>query len=963
MRLLFLALIFVSTLCRAQFLTEPDQNPTSLHWFVIRSPHFRVIYPQGMDSTARQTLIRLETAREPVSQSLGRRPRPLSVILQNQTTVSNGFVTLLPRRSEFFSTPPQSPFLAGTLNWLDQLALHEYRHVVQYEKGLTGISGAFRTVFGDGMLAVIAQGMPDWFFEGDAVGAETVLSRSGRGRIPEFDLGLRANLLAGRRYSYPKAVSGSFRDNVPNHYVLGYFLTTYLKRNQGANAWDQILSRYYRFPFYPFSFSNSLKKTTGYRVEELYRRTMQDLETEWRAQQEGLPVTPGTPLVTGRNRAFTNYQFPQFIDNRRTVAVKSGLADIQQLVILSPEAPERRVHVQGLFNDPDQISAAAGKVVWTEFIPDPRWGARIFSDLKLLDVASGKVRRLTYRGRFTTASLSPDASRLIAVENDENGLTRLVVLETASGRARRSFSGAAGVFYQHPRWADDGRTVVVVRLAAGRKTLEELDTETGTRRLLLPERNENLSHPQPWREWVFYNSPRSGMDNIYALNRRTGQQFQVTSRPLGAYHAAVSPDGTRLAFQDFTADGHRILEMPLEPARWRPLAEVREEAVRYFGPVVRQDAGVVPLDSSAGRTVARAERYRPLVHAFNIFSYGPLVSSSGQELQLGIQSQDLLGTTLLAAAYSYDATEQTGAFSTNLSYRALFPIIDLGFTTGQRRTSVYVDRREPLDSLRSDRWNYNQFRAGLRLPLNLTRSRYLQSLNASVFYNFQSVKGYELPARFFTEAGGNSLHFMNYGLSYNLSLKQSKRDVAPRLGIGLSATLRHTPFGGALRGELWGVSGGLFLPGIGRHHSIRFRGAYQQQRGLTDGDRSRLYRFAPAVLYPRGAPYIAFDRLLIGGAEYHLPLLNTHWALGRWLYVQRVKGMVFTDVAQGQSRIPASGNRIQQVTGDEHTVGADLSFVFNPLRLRTNLEVGVRTIYNVRTGLWDLQPLVIDVGF
>ena len=274
-----------------------------------------------------------------------------------------------------------------------------------------------------------------------------------------------------------------------------------------------------------------------------------------------------------------------------------------------------------------------------------------------------------------------------------------------------------------------------------------------------------------------------------------------------------------------------------------------------------------------------------------------------------------------------------------------------------------MDRREPQDSLRSDQWGYNQFRAGLRLPLNLTRSRFRQSLSVSAFYNLQQVRGYDLPARFLTEAGSNTLHFVQYGVAYNLALKQSRRDVAPRLGLGVSATLRNTPFGGGLRGELWAVSGSVFVPGLGKHHSIRLRGAYQQQRGLADGDRSRLYRFAPAVLYPRGAPYIAYDQLRIAGVDYLLPLLNPHWALGRWLYVQRVKGVLFADYAEGISRVPVTSGRLQRIAGTERTVGADLSFVFNPMRLRINLEVGARVIYNVRTGRWDVQPLVIDVGF
>ena len=950
--------LFGTLSAQAQFLTDPDQNPTRLRWSQLRSPHFRLIYPRDVDSTARQTLTRLEQIYEPVSQSLGRRPRPIPIVLQNQTTISNGFVTLLPRRSEFFTTAPQDPFLSGTLNWLDQLAIHEFRHVVQYEKGLTGISLVAYRLFGYGALAGLSLGLPDWFFEGDAVGTETALSRGGRGRIPEFDLGFRANLLAGRRFSYPKAVGGSFRDNVPNHYILGYFLTTYLRRNYNADAWSRILTRYYRFPLYPFSFSASLRRTTGLRVETLYQKTLADLDEQWRRQTAELRLTEAEPFPIGRNRSFTNYRFPQAIAPDAVVAVRSGLEDIEQLVLLQKGKAERRLHWMGLFNNPEMLSASAGKVAWLEFIPDPRWGLRIFSDIKLLDVETGRVTRLSHRARYGAVALSPDARRLVAVQNDESGRTRLVVLDAGDGRELQTFPDSAGVFHQQPRWSDDSRSVVFVRQTSRGKALAEWNAETGAMRLLTTERIENISHPQPWKEWVLYNSPVSGIDNIYALNRQTGERFQVTSRKLGAYHAAVS--GNRLVVQDFTPDGHRIVDMPLNPSAWTPVGRVPDGAVRYFGPLLNQESGPVLLDTVAASRIP-ARPYSRLANALNIYSWGPLLASDGQGLSLGIQSQDLLGTTLLAGGYRYDANERTNGYFASLSYRALYPFIDVGVSGGQRRTSSYIDRALPLDSLRRDLWNYTQWNAGLRLPLNLTRSRYRQGLTLSANYGFLTVRDYNLPRSSFGEITNGTLHTLNYGLNYSALLKQSKRDVAPRKGIAVSAIFRHTPFGGQFQGQLGAVAGSLYVPGIGKHHTLRLRGGYQQQWGRTD-TRS-LYRFAPGILYPRGADYIAYDQLQIAGAEYHLPLLNPHWALGRWLYIQRIRGVVFTDYAEGSARIPTQNGGFRTVRGYEHTVGADLVFAFNPLRLRIPLEVGVRATYNVRTGEFRYEPLIIDIGF
>jgi hypothetical protein len=974
----------------SQSLPILDQNPTSLRWYRLTTPHFRVLYPTGFDSTAQRTARRLESLYEPASASLEKEPRRISVLLQNQTTNSNGFVTLFPRRSEFFAIPPQDPGLAGTLDWLDLLAVHEYRHVVQNDKALQGYGRVLYTFLGNTGLSIPLMTVPDWFAEGDAVSNETLLSSSGRGRIPNFDLGMRANLLSGRRFDYPKAVSGSYRDNVPNHYVLGYFLTTYLKRTYGPDVWSRVLNRNYRrFPW-PFAFSASIKNETKLRTEDLYRKTMDDLTETWQQQQQELAITPVTffPERVEKQRSvptatqsqpvrrsgpvFTNYQHPQFLTDSSVVCVKSGLGDTPRLVILTKNGRERLLQVQGFPNDPDLLSATSSKVCWIEFGYDPRWTQRIYSNIRLLDLQSGKLTRLTHRARYLVATLSPDNTKLIVVENTDRYKTRLLILDAKTGKQLSEISNPEDEFYLHPRWQTDNRTIVVVALKNGQKTIQTIDTKAGTRTDLLPRINENISHPQPWGKYVFYNSPRTGIDNIYAVDTQSKQVFQVTSRPLAAYHAAVSPSGSRLAFEDFAATGYRIADMPLNPSTWKLVTEPgRQGLVRYFGALPQQEPGAAQgrqilnrpaIDSIPGSAAYTPERFRRLAHAFNIFSWGPILSSTGQALSVGFSSQDLLSTTQLGVGYSYNQAERAGNAFAQLSYQGLYPILDLSFQYGSRSTSLYIDRVQPLDSLRTDRWQYSQLTAGFRLPFQLTNSKYIQNIGLSAYYNYLQVTGYDLPFRYITEVGGTgALSALTYGFSYSHLLRQSKRDVAPRWGQTLSVNYRTTPFGGRLVGEQWGVQTNFYFPGLANHHSLRLRAGYQQQWQGT-------YRFSPVVFYPRGQLYVSDDKIEAGSAEYRLPIADTHWSLGRWLYVQRIKATGFYDMAQGQSVVEVRDiyGRLRGYENQRHayqTTGLDVSFVFNVLRMRTPFEAGFRSIYNLTTREWLLQPLVIDIGF
>lgn len=947
---------------RAQSLPVLPQNPPGLGWRQVRTPHFQVLYPAGLDSAARRTAARLEALHGPDVATLGVSPRPIGVVLQNQTTVANAFVTFLPRHAEFFITPDQGQGL-GTVDWLDGLVVHEYRHVGQFEKARGGIGRVLGPLLGDGALGVAALGVPQWFFEGDAVGTETALTRSGRGRIPAFSVGLRANLLSGRLYSYQKAVNGSLRDNVPNWYVLGYFMTSYLKAHYGPNVWSRALTQYYKFPFYPFSFSNGIRRTTGLRVEELYARTMHEMDSTWRAQQAAQPAPTLAQELSGQapTRLFTPYQYPQYVTDSTVLALKSGLNNLPQLVLLGRRGRERRVFTPGLLNVPEMLSVAGGRAVWPEFRAHPRYGQRVYSELKVLDLASGRLRRIGTGGRWAAAALSPDGRRLIAVRTDAAYHHALVLLDADTGAELQTLPNPHNDFYQQPRFLPDGRRVVAVALSAAGKTLQVLDPTTSKTQNLLPVANVNLANPQPWGDYVLYNSPQSGVDNIYAVALASGQTFRVTSRPFGAYHAAVAPGGRTLAFHDERATGARIVEMPLDPATWTPLptpaladnpglypyAETmaaREPAGRQVARLLaRPDSGTV----AGGAPRAGVSRYRPLNHAFNLFSYGLVQAPGGSSVALGLRSQDLLNTAQAFVGLSYDQTERTAAVLGALSYQALPVVLDATMQYGGRNAALYIDRRRPLDSLRRDQWRYARLSAGLRLPLTLTRSKYLQALTLSAYYLHEQVYGYDLPVRTLTDVGPNqALHAVQTSLGYVAQLKLSARDVAPRGGGSLLATWRTTPFATRLQARQVGVQGSVFLPGLARHHALRLRAGYQWQ------DQAR-YQFGAAVSFPRGEGYTSFDRLRTASLDYSLPLAYPHLTLGRVLYVQRLRATLFGDVARGEF--------IGRGFINYRNVGLDVAALFNVLRLRTPLEAGVRVVYSTYLRQWVVEPLAFDI--
>ncbi|MCU0467672.1 MAG: hypothetical protein MUF58_03650 [Arcicella sp.] len=949
------------------------QNPSSLRWSQINTPHFRLIFPSAIAPTANRTANVLEKVYLPVSSSLGKSPRPISIIIQNQNTDSNGFVTILPRRSEFFLTPPQDYTLLGTNNWLDLLAVHEFRHVVQYDKALTGFSKLFYHLFGNNGLAVVTGvSVPNWFWEGDAVGIESSLTSSGRGRIPTFDMALRTQLLSGKQFSYAKAVCGSFRDFIPNHYVSGYFMTTHLKNNFGNDIWGKILEDSYRKPFYPFSFSSNIKQKTKLTTERLYNETFKNIKDQWTSQISELKETPAKTLKTTSNSYFTNYHYPQILADGRVLAIKSGLSDIQQLVILDTLQNEEKVLELGILNDSKMLSVSGSKVVWTEFNYDPRWDQKNFSAIKLYDFNSNRLSSVTHKSKFLSAALSGDGNKIVAVENSTNDKCSLVILETVNGREFFRIPNPSNALYTQPRW--DGNSVIyAVKLLDNRKSIVKIEAETGREEtVFVSSKEENISHPVKIENFILFNSGITGVDNIFAYDLEKKQRFQVTNRKFGAFNPCLSADNKHLYFNDFTINGHNVAIMPFDSSTFLSFDETINKPVQFFGQMVLKEAGENLLQNIP--TTQFPIRKYSKANILNPYTWGLVLNSlDANSLNLGISSKDLLSTTTISTGYTYNANENRGQYYANLTYAGWYPTISLNYTNGERQAEFYIDKQAPFDTLVSDTWRQQQIVVGLGLPLTLTRSKYLQTINLGLSAALTQISGYDLKNRTSSLSFNGNLNSMIYSFSYIRQLKRSPRDIAPKFAQAFSFYLRNMPFGGDVDAGVLAMQGSLFFPGVLRHHSLQLRGGIQTQNGFKNAigaPNDKLYVFGSPILFPRGHLYRSYENLAVGSVEYRLPLFDPDWNLGRVLYLKRFKTNIFLDYAKGYTdynwtefkdgkQLTYRGSNQSSFT----SIGFDFTSQFHFMRFSQQFEIGCRFIYLPDKNQQIFQPLLVNIGF
>ena len=109
----------------AQFYNT-GQAPASVKWEQIKTHNFQIIYPDSFYNEANRAANLLEYMYGHISADYDFKPEKISIILYNQSVLSNGYVAWAPSRAEWVTIPPRDSY---SEDWLEQLALHEFHEM------------------------------------------------------------------------------------------------------------------------------------------------------------------------------------------------------------------------------------------------------------------------------------------------------------------------------------------------------------------------------------------------------------------------------------------------------------------------------------------------------------------------------------------------------------------------------------------------------------------------------------------------------------------------------------------------------------------------------------------------------------------------------------------------------------------------------------------------------------------
>jgi hypothetical protein len=848
-------------------------NPPSLKWKQINTEPARIIFPTELDSAAQQVAAIVQRLSQTTLPTIGHAQRKVNIVFQNQTTVANGYVQLAPFRSEFQLTPEQNSFDLGSLPWQKMLAIHEYRHVQQYNNFRVGVSAGMYYLFGEGGQALAnSLAVPNWFWEGDAVYQETLVSDQGRGRLPFFFNGYRALWAGNRHYSWMKLRNGSLRDYVPDWYPLGYMLVAYGRQTYGDDFWRKVGhdAAAFRPLFYPLQ--GAIHRNSGLSFPQFRERAMD----HFRAVLPVDSAAEAEQFARAHRHFDADQEFPQFAGSDSLLYMRSTYKQIPAFMMRDlRDGKGYKVRTRAISLD-NYFSYNSGLIVYAAFETDPRWGWRDYSVIRVLNLYTGEDRKLTRRTRYFSPDISYDGRRIVTVQESTDGGCELRLLDGVSGDVVRRIPNQDSLFYTYPKFITGNRAVVTaVRNRKGEMSMALVDTGTGAVRYLLPFSYQPIGFPSVRGDTIWFTASRDGRDRVFAL--AGDRLFQVGlphGEPITGQYEFRSGPGGRYAWNTFTAVGYHVDTAFGSSLRFVPVALDDWKQPLPVQGIYSLNRGPAHLLDSIGGGHYPEKKYPVASHLINIHSWRPYINDPDYTLSLA--SENVLNTLQSEVFGTYNRNEGYKQVGVDATYGAWFPWVDAGWN--------YTFGRNALFGAQTIFWNESNVNAGFSIPLNWARHLAYTNLQfgSDIIYN----------QRYYTNTDTLRLNsqgfaYINPFVNFVHQSQQAQQQISPRWAqvIDLSYSRAVTTF----QANQFLASGFLYLPGFWYTHSFMVAGAFQQRDTLNNA------RFSNNFPFSRGYTAENFYRMWRWSANYQLPLFYPEWGIGNMVYFMRVRANLYYD--------------------------------------------------------------------
>ncbi len=844
--------------------------PFGVKWRQINTGKVNVIFPEGLQNKANRIANIVDYLAENKTHTIGDKFEKVNIFVVNNTAVSNGYVTSVPFHSKFYTMMSQSPF-AGTLDWIDLLSIHEYRHVMQMNNFSVGITGIVKKTFGELFwTAFMYMAIPNWFWEGDAVFFETALTNSGRGRLPLFSAGFDNIVNLNNPFGYEKMRCGSYKDFVPNHYVLGYKMVEYGRQNFGDDIWKKTISDAVKYKGVFFPFSRALKRHTGYGTKEIYNKIMAFEKDSIINDYEAGNIYSSKSDKSNP----TFYSNPQFISENKLITSKYSFEEAEHLVLIDLKSgKERKIMPTGFGFE--NFDCNDKTIVWNEINKNPRWNHQSRANIYKYSFESERKSQLTNSASYFSPSISPDNCSIAAMMADDEMNYRVDIIDLRSGDVKMSLPNPENYFFRNIDWIDSDN-LIAIAVKDNKNAIVKINISSQMTVVVFPFSNTTFYQLSVNQNKAFFTAKGKGnTSSLYYYDLYSGKLF--VSKKVGNYliDPSLSSNGKFIAYCSITFNRTEL-----------KVGEFEE----FFKPAT---SGAVHITdtSEKGLFIASSERgnilkdipnnnydvkdYHTWIHLLNFHSWYPYYHEP--DYSLTFLSNDYLNNLSLSVTPEYNSNTGNFTLGTSFNYGRFYPVINL--STKYR----FVNSEKMHDKTLQGIFTVN---SSIGLPLSFSRYNYYNSLYLNLDYA-NTILFREEDGKNYTQREGA----LDFYISHFIRNKGAHRLIYPKFGVWSKLKIYNINTDNAFNSIRGSVL--FYLPGFVRTHSTRimFSGF-----GLVDNE----YYYTNGIedyYFSRGYNYIDDLKNVFGlKLNYSFPLFYPDRGIGAFTFFKRIRANVYFDI-------------------------------------------------------------------
>ena len=886
-----------------------------MHWKQIKGDNIAVIYPDTANVLGHKLFHYVKAVQPSIDFGFRHGAMKIPFVVHPENAMSNGMVMWLPKRVEILSSPAISSY---SMPWLKQLAAHEYRHAVQYNNLNRGWVRGFSYLLGQQSKTIGLLFMPLWGLEGDAVISETSMSSFGRALQPSFSMHYRAvgNRILARKNS-DKWFCGSFREYIPDHYQLGYQITSYANTKYDENVWDKVVNYAVRNPYVIATTYVAMKKYYSTYTKLLFRESFADLNRFWQPLAE--VENSSTRLITPKQKSYTTYSYPMPFGEGQVLSFKEDLDTPTALVVTDmATGREKRICYTGHISTRPTISG--GKIWWTEYRRGLVYQQRVNSRLCYVEQGK-KTTHTVFRYRNVQFPTAIDGSSSLAwVEYCPDGSYRIVLGDLESHKILASMDH--GVELHSLAYDNRTRKLYFIATDDSGMWLGRVNDD-GTTSPLTKGAYITISDLRARDGVLYFGSIASGKDEVHCYNLTSGEEFRISTSKYGSFSPMPTPTGEVL-MTTYDSEGYHLAHQKIDSTE---LVKVEPSQIprnivnphRKLWNTVNLDT--VRFDSAVAerqKSELKPRRYSKFTHLFNVHSwapasYDPFALSEGQvEFNLGatVMSQSLLSNTEGMLTWGWNR-EEGSVYKGKLRYYGLGVNLGLSATYGGRQrmyqayTWVMNPETEKYELVLPDSPKLGKFydiTLSASLPLYFQLGYRTRYVGISTSWNYsnglvakvRSMADMILAGKISNVAKigySEGVHLLQFGVGYQNMTQMAHKDFLPRQGHVISINYALNPANRDF-GQLITAYAKLYLPGVVRHHSLSLAGAYQTTFGGFESDvlASNL-SFLSSLLIPHGfnTGDIMNRNYLATSVNYQLPLCYPEIGIPAIIYFKRIR--------------------------------------------------------------------------